>query len=200
MQAPHFALNGAAFVNGKLQADVWSIHDLQGKWTIIAIFPSSHTPVCQATCLGLAEKQFDLAKYDAQAVGICNNYIADIYAWVEKNKIAIPVLSDFLNRTTTGYFAGLNADGSARRKTLLVSPEGHIVWEHDTNCPLNEDAEHHVEEVLQVLAEQAEEFEAPKNELPQGIPSDKAQEIIRQLEEQEGNEVLEITLEPDSST
>lgn len=152
---PHFHLDGAAAatINGKTTVvrQQWNTGDLLGKWTILAIFPSSHTPVCQATCLGLAKHRVELDALGAQAFGLCNNFIADVEAWVHAQAIAIPVLSDFLARTTTGYLAGINADGTARRATFLLDPQGRTVWEH-RDC---EAAEHHVEEALKALRQAA---------------------------------------------
>ena len=147
MQVPHFQLEGVVSVNGQAVRSSWGFHDLHGKWTILACFPSSHTPVCQATCLGLAEKQVDLLRHNAQAFGLCTNFIADIQAWVQTQGIAIPVLSDFLNRTTAAGLGGLNLDGTAKRATFLLSPSGEIVWMH-TDC---ETAQHHVDESLKAL-------------------------------------------------
>ena len=41
---PPFHLQGSVAVNGRAMTDWWGNDVLLGKWTILAIFPSSHTP------------------------------------------------------------------------------------------------------------------------------------------------------------
>ena len=148
---PPFHLEGAVAVNGRSVRQHWGTSDLSRGWTILAVFPSSHTPVCQATCLGLSDRQGELRELGAQAFGLCTNYIADIAAWVEAQNIAIPILSDFLTRTAAGGLSGLNPDGTARRGTYLIAPGGEVVWQH-VDC---EQAAHHVEEAMAALRQNA---------------------------------------------
>ena len=69
-----------------------------------------------------------ISDLDAQAFAFTNDYIATLAAWVERERIGIPVISDFLTRTTTATLAGLNQDGSARRATIVFDGEGKELW------------------------------------------------------------------------
>lgn len=80
-------------------------------------------------------------------MGLCTNYIEDIAAWTVSAEIRIPVLSDFLTRTTAATLAGLNPDGTARRATLLYAPGGKLVWRH-ADC---DEVDHHLRVVDEML-------------------------------------------------
>ena len=146
---PHFNLQGAAVVNGKPAIQDWACSDVfeSGKLTIVAVFPSSHTPVCQATCLALSAAQGELVQMGAQAFGICNNYLADIAAWVAHEGITMPVISDFETRTVTATLAGLNRDCSARRVTIIYDGAGNELWRYSGT----DNAQLHAEGALEFL-------------------------------------------------
>ena len=111
----------------------------------------------------------------AQAFGLCNNHIADITAWVQAQDIRIPVLSDFAHRSVTGYLAGTNPDGTARRVTMLVSPEQQVVWEH-RYC---ENATHHVDEALAELRRRIGGEPAPVPQLAERITTEESEAMRR---------------------
>ena len=132
MTHPHFKLPGASAVNGQAARRVWQCSEVfeAGKLTIVAAFPSSHTPVCQATCLALSANVAEMNALGVQMFGICTNYIADVEAWVAAQGITIPVLSDFSMRTAAACLAGLNEDGTSRRATTVWDGAGNEIWRY----------------------------------------------------------------------
>lgn len=76
--------------------------------------------------------------------------------------IRIPILSDFLTRTTAATLSGLNPDGTARRATLVYAPGGKLAWalrEGDA-------AEQHVNGALEFLRAAGVALPAPQAALP----------------------------------
>jgi thioredoxin-dependent peroxiredoxin len=145
--APAFALQDQNEKTVKLA-------DFNGKWVVLYFYPKDDTPGCtiQACDFTAGVKGFE--KLDAVVLGCSPDDAESHRKFIQKHKLAIPLLSDPDHATLEAYgawgektFAGKTSMGVVR-STAIIDPEGKIAHVWTKVKP-----EGHVEEVRAKLEE-----------------------------------------------
>ncbi len=115
-----------------------SLSDYKGKKNVVISFvPAAWTPVCsgQWPTYAIAKDLFD--KHDAILLGITEDNIPSLYAWVHQmNDIWFPVLSDFWPHGKVASLYGVfRSSGTSERALFIIDKQGIIryVDVHDIN-------------------------------------------------------------------
>ena len=110
------------------------------KQTVILFFPLAFTPGCTEEMCQVSTDLKIYEKLDAKIYGISVDSPYSQYAWANKCKLKIPLLSDF-NKKVSKLFGTLQAkfkgfEGVARRSAFVIDSSGVLVyrWIGDKDC------------------------------------------------------------------
>jgi thioredoxin-dependent peroxiredoxin len=129
-----------------------SLEDFQGRWLVLYFYPKDNTPGCTTEAIEFTAKLPEFLALDAQVVGISPDSIASHGKFIDKQKLAIMLLSDPEHQIAENYgvwqlkkFMGKEYMGIVR-STFTIDPSGKIVkiWS-------NVRVKNHVDTVLQEL-------------------------------------------------
>ncbi len=135
-----------------------SLEDFQGRWLVLYFYPKDNTPGCTTEAIEFTAKLPEFLALDAQVVGISPDSIASHGKFIDKQKLAIMLLSDPEHQIAENYgvwqlkkFMGKEYMGIVR-STFAIDPSGKIVkiWS-------NVRVKNHVDTVLQELKLQVDQ-------------------------------------------
>ena len=107
--------------------------DFKGLTLILAFFPGAFTGVCTKEACALRDAEAALNEFDVAVLGVCVDSIFAIGAWVEKNDLSFPVVSDFDRVAIRAYdvvHEGFAVPGyvAAKRSVFILDGEGVLRW------------------------------------------------------------------------
>jgi len=112
---------------------MWSLADFKGKNIVLFFFPGAWTGVCTKEMCTIQENYNDYASVGAVPVGISVDSIFALKRFKEDYKLNdLLLLSDFNKDAIKAYdivfngFAGVGANGVAKRSTFVIDKDGII--------------------------------------------------------------------------
>ena len=111
-----------------------SLAEQRGKKVVIAFFPAAFTSVCQKELCTFRDSLSALGELDASVLAISVDAPFANAAFVDKNQLNFPVLSDYAREATRAYgvaidnFAGMPGYTAANRAVFVVNGEGTITY------------------------------------------------------------------------
>jgi thioredoxin-dependent peroxiredoxin len=110
-----------------------SLEDFQGRWLVLYFYPKDNTPGCTTEAIEFTAKLPEFTALDAQVVGISPDSIVSHGKFIDKQKLAIMLLSDPEHQIAENYgvwqlkkFMGKEYMGIVR-STFIIDPSGKIV-------------------------------------------------------------------------
>jgi peroxiredoxin (alkyl hydroperoxide reductase subunit C) len=104
--------------------------DFRGKWLVIVFYPGDFTFVCPTELVELADNYAKFTDLGAEILSISMDSVLSHQTWAafskEIQKINYPMGSD-PEGTVTQLFGVYTPDGTTRRSTFIVNPEGVLV-------------------------------------------------------------------------
>ncbi len=116
-----------------------SLKEFLGRKVVLAFFVGAFTATCTKEMCEFRDSMTRLTDLEAQVVGISVNDPFSNKAFVEKNRLPFPVLSDYSRETVKKYglelqdFAGLKGYTVAKRSIFILDSKGVVryVWVSD---------------------------------------------------------------------
>jgi peroxiredoxin len=136
-KAPEFELPDQDMV-------VRSLRDFSGKKIVLVFFPGAFTEVCTREMCAFRDSTKPLMVYGAQLVGVSVNDPFTNKAFVDRNGLPFPVLSDYARRTIRRYgvalenFAGLKDYTVAKRSVFILDEAGKVRYRWVSEDPVKE--------------------------------------------------------------
>jgi peroxiredoxin len=133
-----------------------SLSEFKGQKVVLAFFVGAFTSVCTKEMCSFRDSMARLIDLKAQVIGISVNDPFSNKAFVEKNRLAFPVLSDYNRNVLREYnlgmpdFAGLRGYVAAKRSIFVLDREGIVRYAWVADDPT---VEPDYEKAEQVLAE-----------------------------------------------
>ena len=130
--APGFTLNSK---NQTGEIKSISLSDYKGKNVVLLFYPLSFTGVCTSEMCSVSEGFEVYSSLNAEVVGISVDSVFTQEEWAKKNKITIPLLSDFNKEVCEkygtkypdgGFVLGMN--GVSKRAAFVIDKEGKIQY------------------------------------------------------------------------
>ncbi len=112
-----------------------SLESYRGKKVLLAFFPAAFTGVCERELCAIRDAFVNLARYNAEVLGISVDSPFANAAFATKNELNYPLLSDYSRYAVTHYgvahedFAGLPSYTAAKRSIFLINEEGVVTYE-----------------------------------------------------------------------
>jgi thioredoxin-dependent peroxiredoxin len=134
-----------------------SLEDFRGGWLVLYFYPKDNTPGCTTQAIEFTAKLPEFTALNTQVVGISPDSIAAHGKFIDKQKLAIILLSDPEHQIAEAYdvwqlkkFMGKEFMGIIR-STFLIDPSGKIVkiWS-------SVKVKNHVDAVLQEVSQQVD--------------------------------------------
>src|SRR5687768_5599896 len=107
------------------------------KNTVLLFFPMAYTSVCTKEMCEISQGINDYAKLNAEVLGISGDNPFAQEAWAQKEKITIPLLSDYDHKVTQSYGVAyasflpqlnLGMSGVAKRSAFVIDKQGTIQY------------------------------------------------------------------------
>ena len=116
-----------------------SLKEFMGQKVVLAFFVGAFTSTCTKEMCEFRDSMSRLTDLNAQVIGISVNDPFSNKAFVEKNRLPFPVLSDYKREVVKSYglelpdFAGLDGYTVAKRSIFILDPKGVVryVWVSD---------------------------------------------------------------------
>ncbi len=112
--------------------------------TLLAFFPGAFTSVCTKEMCTLRDNMAELSKINAQVVGIDVNDPWTNKAFVEKNNLNFPILSDYNRDVVRLYnvyhndFGNLKGYTVAKRSVFILDQNGVVTYKWVSDDPTKE--------------------------------------------------------------
>ena len=112
--------------------------------TLLAFFPGAFTSVCTKEMCTLRDSMAELGKINAQVVGVSVNDPWSNKAFVEKNSLNFPVLSDYNRDVVRLYnvyhndFGNLKGYTVAKRSVFILDHNGVVTYKWVSDDPAKE--------------------------------------------------------------
>ncbi|ASJ09334.1 peroxiredoxin [Thermococcus siculi] len=123
---------------------------LEGKWTVLYVYPKDNTPGCTTEAKEFTELLPEFEKLGFQVIGVSKDSVKSHQRFKEKHGLKVKLLSD----PNAELIKALGAWGKKKRygkeyegvirSTFIFNPEGGIVWKK-----LNVRAKGHAAKVLE---------------------------------------------------
>lgn len=124
-RAPEFVLGGYI----KDDFKTFKLQTYKSKWVVLFFYPLDFTFVCPTEIVALSKSYDDFKKAGAEVFGISVDSAYSHRTWSkELGELKFPLLSDFHKRVSHQYGVLNEAEGTARRGTFIIDPEGKIRW------------------------------------------------------------------------
>ena len=112
--------------------------------TLLAFFPGAFTSVCTREMCALRDSLAEFNKFNVQVVGIDVNDPWTNKAFVEKNSLSFPILSDYNRDVVRQYnvfhenFGNLKGYTVAKRSVFILDQNGVVSYKWVTEDPSKE--------------------------------------------------------------
>jgi thioredoxin-dependent peroxiredoxin len=100
-----------------------------GKRVILAFYPADFTPVCTKEMCDFSDNLADLAKLDAQVIGISTDSLATHASFAHKHDLRFPLIADVDQRIGNLFgVAGKSPKSKHRRSIFIIDTDGRLLW------------------------------------------------------------------------
>ena len=134
-----------------------SLNEFVGHKIVIAFFVAAFTDVCTKEMCAFRDSMARLTDLEAQVIGISVNDPFSNKAFVEKNRLTFPVLSDHNRQTIKAYgvetpnFSDLYGYTVAKRSIFIVDKNGTVRYVWTTDDPAIEPDYKEIETALEKI-------------------------------------------------
>jgi len=120
-----------------------SLADFRGKPVILAFYPEDWSPVCSDQLALYQELLPEVARFDAELVGISVNGIWCHLAFAKDRNLHFPLLSDFepKGEISRAYNAYRASDGTSERALFVIDANGTVRWSYVSPVGINPGAD-----------------------------------------------------------
>lgn len=126
-QAPDFTLPYATQEKIVLKPEEqMSLASLRGKNVILAFYPADWSGGCTKEVCTLRDTFAELAKLNANVLGISGDYVFSHHEWAKFHKLPFPLLSDHMHKVARSYDSYNEASGFNKRTVYLIDKTGVI--------------------------------------------------------------------------
>jgi len=114
------------------------------KNTVLLFFPMAYTSVCTKEMCDVSQSLSEYASLNAEIWGISGDNPFAQEAWAQKEKITLPLLSDYEHKVTQSYGVGyasflpqlnLGMGGVAKRSAFIIDKQGTIQYVESSEDP-----------------------------------------------------------------
>jgi peroxiredoxin len=126
-EAPEFSLHDSA-------KNIVTLGENKGKKIVLAFFPAAFTGVCSTEMCTFQDSLSALNDANAIVLGIDVDAPFSNQAFIDKNNLTFPILSDYARTTVDAYgvalenFAGMDGYTAAQRSIFIVDESGNLMW------------------------------------------------------------------------
>jgi len=134
-----------------------SLNEFLGKKIVLAFFVGAFTSTCTKEMCEFRDSMARLIDLNAQVIGISVNDPFSNKAFVEKNRLPFPILSDYKREVTKTYglelpnFAGLNGYTVAKRSIFILDQKGTVQYVWVSDNPTVEPNYQEIQKILQQI-------------------------------------------------
>jgi peroxiredoxin len=134
-----------------------SLKEFLGNKVVIAFFVGAFTSVCTKEMCAFRDSMARLTDLEAQIIGISVNDPFSNRAFVEKNRLTFPILSDYNRQAIKAYgvensnFGGLDGYTVAKRSIFIADKKGAIRYVWTTDDPMIEPDYKEIENALEKI-------------------------------------------------
>jgi peroxiredoxin Q/BCP len=107
----------------------YRLSDHRGRWVVLAFYPGDFTAVCTRQFCSYRDRAEDLARLDADVVGISSQSIDSHERFVDEHDLTVPLLADPDRRAIDAYGVA-GPRGLTRRSVFIIDPEGIVRHRH----------------------------------------------------------------------
>ncbi len=122
-----------------------SLGQYLGQWVLVYFYPQDDTSGCTAEACGIRDNLPKFKEMSAVVLGISGDTVDSHKQFAQKYGLPFTLLADPEKQVIEAYGAK-SENGTARRVSYLINPEGVIAKAYDNVIP-----EKHAEEVLEDL-------------------------------------------------
>jgi len=121
--------------------EVKTLDDFKGKKTVIAFFPAAFSSTCEQEMCSFRDSMAELNNLDAHVVGISVDGPFTNAAFVSRNNLMFPILSDYRREAVHAYgitlenFAGLEGYNTAQRSVFILDKNGVVAFKWIADNP-----------------------------------------------------------------
>lgn len=111
-----------------------SLSDFSGKKVLILFYPGAFTAVCDKEMCAIRDGMAEFDSSGAQVIGISVDAPAANRAFIEKNSLKFPLLSDFTRYVSSQYcglvnnFSGLIGLTASNRSAFVIDEQGTVTF------------------------------------------------------------------------
>ena len=133
-EAPEFNLHDSA-------RNIVTLGEHKGKKIVLAFFPAAFTGVCKTEMCTFQDSLSALNDANAIVLGIDVDAPFSNQAFIDKNNLTFPILSDYTRTTVDAYgvalenFAGMDGYTAAQRSIFIADENGNLMWKWIADNP-----------------------------------------------------------------
>lgn len=134
-----------------------SLKDFLGRKVVLAFFVGAFTSVCTKEMCAFRDSMARLIDLKAQVIGVSVNDPFSNKAFIEKNRLPFPILSDYNRQVIKAYgvetpdFGGLKGYTVAKRSIFIVDKNGVVRYVWTTEDPTVEPDYMEIESALEKI-------------------------------------------------
>jgi alkyl hydroperoxide reductase subunit AhpC len=126
---PAPSIQAPSYVRGRTNAPLMGPADHRGRWVVLMFYPRDFTFVCPTELAELAELTADFMDEETAIMAASTDSWFSHRRWFEDDpllaRVAYPVLADTAHELARA-FGVLEEDGTCRRGTFVIDPEGIV--------------------------------------------------------------------------
>jgi peroxiredoxin len=103
-----------------------TLSSLKGKNVILAFYPADWSSGCTKEVCTLRDTFAELAKLNAEVLGISGDYVFSHHEWAKHHKLPFPLLSDHDHRVARMYDSYMEEVGYNKRTVYLLDKAGVV--------------------------------------------------------------------------
>jgi peroxiredoxin Q/BCP len=103
-----------------------TLSSLRGKNIILAFYPADWSGGCTKEVCALRDTFAELAKLNANVLGISGDYVFSHHEWAKFHKLQFPLLSDHDHKVARLYDSYNDAAGYNKRTVFLIDKNGVV--------------------------------------------------------------------------
>lgn len=107
----------------------YRLSDHRGRWVVLAFYPGDFTAVCTRQFCSYRNRAEDLARLDAEVVGISSQSIDSHERFMAEHDLTVPLLADPDRKAIEAYGVA-GPGGLTRRSVFIIDPEGIVRHRH----------------------------------------------------------------------
>ena len=112
------------------EGDLVTSQDIEGKWTVMFFYPKDESPGCTLQSCSFRDKYEEFNDLGVQIFGVSSDSVSSHRKFKEKHNLQYSLLSDKGGILAKNLKLKKNLGLIAARVTLIINPEGFIIYAH----------------------------------------------------------------------